>query len=225
MRPLTHERLLEVLDYNPAAGIFTWRVKQARNTRVGGRAGGARNGSYYVRIDETDYTGARLAWFFVTGKWPHRLKFADGDKLNLRFDNLAETNALPKGYDTSTPEGRAQYLRDHYRVYEGARRDQVLRRKFGISVKAYDLMHSLQDGCCAICGKAEGGMRKGKVIRLAVDHNHTTGAVRDLLCRACNQLIGNASEDITVLQSAIDYLTRHSAAEAADRVASSLQLN
>lgn len=212
-RTLTHDRLLEVLDYDPATGVFTWKVRLSRKFPVGRSAGGVRKGSrtstFYVRIDEHDYTGARLAWFYVTGKWPHRLKLKDGDITNCRFDNLEQTMALPKKYDHTTPEGRAQYLRDHYREFSGARRDALLRRQFGISLADYQTKHADQNGCCSICGAPETGTRNGKTITLAVDHNHATGAVRDLLCRGCNQLIGNAREDIAVLQSAIAYLRRH----------------
>ena len=61
-----------------------------------------------------------------------------------------------------------------------------------------------QNNKCAICGKEEtGGMR------LALDHNHTTGKVRALLCRNCNKMIGCAKEDISILAKAIEYLKKH----------------
>ena len=47
-----------------------------------------------------------------------------------------------------------------------------------------------QNGCCAICGKAEALFKN----RLAVDHNHRTGKVRGLLCYRCNKfLVGRHS--------------------------------
>lgn len=209
-RALTHDRLTEVLDYNPETGVFVWKVRMSKKFPVGRSAGGLRNGSFYVRIDEQDYTGARLAWFYVTGKWPHRLKFRDGDKTNIRVGNLVESMALPKEYDHSTPDGRIQYLRDHRAKYGEANKGHALRSKFGIDMDRYREMHADQGACCAICRKPETGTRNGKTITLAVDHNHTTGAVRDLLCRGCNQLIGNAKEDVGVLEAAIAYLRRHS---------------
>lgn len=207
-RILTHERLTEVLDYDPATGVFVWKVMLARKFPVGRKAGGMKRGSYYIRIDEQDYTCARLAWFYETAAWPHRLKFKDGDKANVRFDNLVETNALPEKYDTKTPEGRAEYLRDHRAKYGW--KDSHLRSKYGVSLADFETMQADQGDCCAICRKPETGLRYGKPITLAVDHNHTTGAVRDLLCRGCNQLIGNAKEDVGVLEAAIAYLRRHS---------------
>jgi len=42
---------------------------------------------------------------------------------------------------------------------------------------------------------------------LAVDHCHNTNKVRELLCSACNILLGKAKDNISILQSAINYLT------------------
>ena len=39
-----------------------------------------------------------------------------------------------------------------------------------------------------------------------VDHNHSTGTVRKLLCRHCNWLLGQAKENVNILKSAIEYL-------------------
>ena len=59
---------------------------------------------------------------------------------------------------------------------------RVLRYKqiYGITVEDYERMFSSQEGVCAICSN-------GTKNRLAVDHDHQTGAVRGLLCPRCNQ--------------------------------------
>ena len=61
-------------------------------------------------------------------------------------------------------------------------------------------------GCCAICGQRE-SEAPGK--KLHIDHNHDTGAVRELLCKNCNALIGHAKEDVSTLQASVAYLGRH----------------
>src|SRR5271157_4402789 len=66
-----------------------------------------------------------------------------------------------------------------YIKYRNIHRDQVLRRKFGISLDEYNIMVLKQDGKCAICG----GVNSNR--NLAVDHNHATGQVRGLLCSRC----------------------------------------
>jgi hypothetical protein len=49
----------------------------------------------------------------------------------------------------------------------------------------------------------------GLIHELAVDHNHKTNAVRELLCHACNVLIGYARENPQILRAACEYLERH----------------
>lgn len=58
-------------------------------------------------------------------------------------------------------------------------------------------------GCrCAICGSPRGARS------LHVDHDHTTGKVRALLCGNCNKGIGNFQEDPDLLLAAAMYVLR-----------------
>lgn len=66
-----------------------------------------------------------------------------------------------------------------------------------------------QNGVCAICKNAETKIESGSVRSLSVDHNHTTGAVRGLLCANCNLAIGYACDDVSILRNAIAYLQKH----------------
>ena len=81
-----------------------------------------------------------------------------------------------------------------------------LMREYGLTLAEYDAILRAQGGKCAICRKAP---RQGK--RLAVDHNHKTGAIRGLLCMAHNRGIGLFGDDPAILRSAIAYLDRHAA--------------
>ena len=71
----------------------------------------------------------------------------------------------------------------------------------------YDKMLAAQNNVCAICKNPEtrGGRTKGTVTRMGVDHCHTTGDVRGLLCHACNSSLGKFKDNIDHLQAAIDY--------------------
>ena len=84
-------------------------------------------------------------------------------------------------------------------------RDWKLKKTYGISIEDYEDMLEQQDGCCAICSLAEKYAPHGV---LSVDHCHTTGAVRALLCNPCNTGIGQFKENTEFLASAINYLKR-----------------
>ena len=68
------------------------------------------------------------------------------------------------------------------------------------------MMKKAQGGKCAICREKETRKRRGRIARLSVDHDHSTGDIRGLLCTRCNTAIGLLEDDITLLKNAIDYL-------------------
>jgi hypothetical protein len=80
-------------------------------------------------------------------------------------------------------------------------------RKYGITLADYERIALEQNGLCALCGQAETGLQLGRPIRLAVDHDHTTGRVRGLLCRRCNMAL---KHDLTpdLLRKMADYIER-----------------
>lgn len=75
--------------------------------------------------------------------------------------------------------------------------------KYGVTEQIYNAMFSDQNGLCKICKSTPENSPKGT---LYVDHCHTTGKVRGLLCDHCNNLLGRAKDSISVLQEAIKYL-------------------
>lgn len=98
-------------------------------------------------------------------------------------------------------------------------REKKLAQTFGISLAEYTRMHTEQAGVCAICSQPESATRGGKTKWLSVDHNHTTGAVRGLLCSDCNTGIGKLGDSVERLTAAAAYLKLHAApAENADNV-------
>lgn len=71
---------------------------------------------------------------------------------------------------------------------------------YGITAAEYGALLAAQGHVCAICERAT-----GRTKRLAVDHDHDTGAVRGILCSQCNyMLLGRY--DVDALTRAIDYL-------------------
>ncbi len=75
--------------------------------------------------------------------------------------------------------------------------------RYGLTPDGYRDMERNQGGRCEICNTAPSKKR------LFVDHNHDTGAVRALLCAACNTGIGMFREDAALLDKAKEYLHQH----------------
>jgi hypothetical protein len=92
-------------------------------------------------------------------------------------------------------------------------KDTRLKKAFGITLNDYKEMFHNQNGLCKICNKPETAKQSntgGEAVRmLSVDHCHTTGKVRSLLCTNCNILLGQSKDSILILQSAIEYLKYH----------------
>lgn len=124
-------------------------------------------------------------------------------------DNAMWVDKPDNQWDRSTPEGRREYAKSHRKSKPHAMRGYALKRDYGISLAEYMEMHDAQGGLCAICQQPETLLKKGQPAMLAVDHCHTGGNVRGLLCMACNLMLGYAKDDISALERAIAYLREH----------------
>lgn len=89
------------------------------------------------------------------------------------------------------------------------RRNSKLKFAYGITIKDYNAMLIVQGGKCAICGTTEPGGRIGLCGPVFhVDHCHTNGTIRGLLCNSCNLGLGNFKDSVINLAKAIAYLGR-----------------
>jgi hypothetical protein len=210
---LTHDQVRAALDYNPATGVFVWKISPAKNLKAGIVAGG-KNGSggyRYIRISGEEVTEARLAWFYMTREWPERrVRYKNGDKHDCRFENLTLFNGIAGEFDHKTREGRQAYQNAYRAMTPAQQKARALRDSFDLSLADYGNMLVAQGGKCAICTRSETHMRNGKVKALAVDHDHKTGKIRALLCFDCNTGLGKFQDSEQVLLSAAEYLKKHS---------------
>lgn len=78
-----------------------------------------------------------------------------------------------------------------------------LKGQYGITVEQYEEMLASQNGVCAICQNPP-----AKKQRLHVDHCHTTGRVRALLCWTCNTQLGSYEK---LRDQAAAYLAKYGA--------------
>ena len=93
--------------------------------------------------------------------------------------------------------GYAERQRQYQRQYQRGLRFA----KYGLAKSDFDEMVSAQAGRCAICLQLAD-------LSLCIDHCHSTGAVRGLLCRDCNLALGLMADDPERLRSAARYLEK-----------------
>jgi len=87
---ITHHELIRSLKYDPATGIWTWIIKIGKMA-INDRAGHLNkfNGYWMVKIAGRNYPSARLAWFYMTGKWPpHQVDHENLTRNDDRWSNL-----------------------------------------------------------------------------------------------------------------------------------------
>ncbi len=101
-------------------------------------------------------------------------------------------------------EARKEALDSDYLGTRLKERASNLKRMFGMAIEEYEQKAQEQGNVCAIC---KGLCKSGK--RLAVDHDHKTGKIRDLLCGNCNGGLGKFQDDPELLIKAAEYLRKH----------------
>lgn len=77
--------------------------------------------------------------------------------------------------------------------------ERDFKRKYNLTLEAYAALLEKQQGKCALCLREQ-------TERLHVDHNHSTGEVRGLLCERCNRALGLFADSPALLASAVRYL-------------------
>jgi hypothetical protein len=83
-------------------------------------------------------------------------------------------------------------------------RAQWVARKYQLEWDEYRSMLEACGGKCEICHEPFDGEPH-------VDHDHSDGRVRGLLCRRCNFGLGNFRDEASLLRTAIKYLNKNSA--------------
>lgn len=131
---------------------------------------------------------------------------ADGDTLRERVRDYRQAN----------PERVAEVKRKslakvppHVAVAKNRRYNL---KKYGLTIEQFDAMFAAQGERCALCRSDEPGRF------WTVDHDHTTGKVRGVLCWHCNVGLGHFRDDAATLIAAADYVMRaHETPEEANR--------
>ena len=117
-------------------------------------------------------------------------EFAKDKNKPLGYDYRCKLCKLKPNVTKRKPRGLTKVSKDSWRRYRFPK-------------EACDKLEV--NNFCAVCGKTPEQNKKA----LAVDHNHTTGIIRELLCTQCNLVLGLVKEDINLLKNLIVYLNKH----------------
>ena len=91
---LSHERLLEVLEYDFLTGDFYWKTNKSPTVKKGDRAGTLHHTGYVnIFIDNKSYRAHRLVWFYVNKKWPNIIDHLNHTKNDNRVENLRDVDS------------------------------------------------------------------------------------------------------------------------------------
>ena len=212
--PISYDELASVLAYDGENGIFTWRVMvgtkeglESKPEDVESRPKWKAVLSFH-RIQGSEDDGRRSLGLAL-----QRVAGSDGpvyrqSPTNVRISNLklADHKSLRVVRDDGTVG---------YKMHNEQVRHYALARYYNITVGQYAGMFSAQNGRCAICDRPETAKLPGRKtantqggVRFSVDHDHETEAVRQLLCNACNHMLGDAGQRGR-LRAAADYLNFH----------------
>jgi hypothetical protein len=128
-------------------------------------------------------------------------KYTDAQREYNRQYNFKNKEKRAAAYQAN----KNKILAQQKEYYETKKKDLLLMKNFKMTPEDYNKMFEDQFGCCKICGIHQVNLKS----TLCVDHCHTTGKIRGLLCHQCNLFIGNAKDDINILENAIKYLNEN----------------
>lgn len=145
----------------------------------------------------------RQAYRYVKRRMEADPEFAERERARRR-------EAAKRSRDKNRERVRARDREAHARAYADPEKRERIRsqarisrvaRKYGLSKLEYEQLLDQFGHRCGICG--------GELEILCVDHNHTSGKVRGVLCQGCNIGLGGFRDDPDRLRGAIRYLSRY----------------
>lgn len=135
---------------------------------------------------------------------------------HLDYRRITTGDCLECAREAARKHKKTQKWRDTFAIrkeqliesgeYKRRNQNNRLRSQFGISLKDYDMMVHNQNNRCLICDITFD--HSNKTTKPHVDHCHNTNKIRGLLCMNCNIGIGFLNDNISVLNNAINYLSR-----------------
>jgi len=121
-----------------------------------------------------------------------------------------ERGAYQAAYHQKNKDKRKQQRKDWMKNNPEARKAihrnisrRVRMKRYGITPDEYKILLQSQNYKCATCHSEDPGGKDW-----CIDHCHTSGRVRGLLCRACNLALGMVKDNQQTLENMLSYLRR-----------------
>ena len=124
------------------------------------------------------------------------------DGLNYRCKSCRKKHRREAEVKERTAKYNKRYAAENPELMKKKDRKNMLKRFWNMTPEQYDEMLQKQNGTCALCDRTESNPNK----RLCIDHDHTTGKIRGLLCDNHNRAMGLFKDSIEDLEKAIVYL-------------------
>ena len=116
--------------------------------------------------------------------------------LTKSLDSFHSDKHTVSGLTSSCKECKKEYHKKNKESIKKTRAKLI----YGISDTKYDELVNINN--CQICNKEVEGTKRH------IDHCHSTGTVRGILCRKCNLGLGHFRDNENHLKSAIEYLNK-----------------
>lgn len=127
----------------------------------------------------------------------------------MPYKDKEKDRARKREWNRKNTEYFRQYVKDNAETLSKQVRLAHVKRLYKLDSETYLQMILDQNNLCLICKNPETNKNKhGDIRPLSVDHCHTTGRVRGLLCNQCNAGLGNFKDDLDSLRSAVEYLSK-----------------
>lgn len=110
MKPLpTVEQVAAIIEYDPATGLFRWKVHKGGRRAVGWFAGAEEHGYRAISVRGRLQRAHRIAWLLMTGEWPaEEIDHIDGNRANNRWANLREVPHVINSHNQQRPSKNNQ---------------------------------------------------------------------------------------------------------------------
>ena len=121
----------------------------------------------------------------------------------MPYKNKADSAKNKRKYYLAHKKEIIEKERKRYRANLSKIQDYQMRYRYGIGMEEYKSILSAQGNKCAICGSTKANRKSD---RMHIDHNHSTGKIRGLICSNCNTALGLVKDSIETLGRMIEYL-------------------